>query len=110
MALGVLLTVLAGPGAEWDSLLAQGLPPSTPARENIYSGGRLVAVDCSVQPSAVLTMTSGGKTWKLNARDATRVIVIGADKFSCGWANQRISVNYHETGESTGELISVEVQ
>ena len=78
-----------------------------PAR---YVNGKLVAVDCSTPPAAVLTIVSGSKTWKLHAKDRTRVIVIGADDFSCDWANRKVGVNFHESGTGAGELVSVEMQ
>jgi tetratricopeptide (TPR) repeat protein len=74
-----------------------------------FMKGKLDAVDCSASLEATLTIISGSKTWKLHARDRALVIVIGADRFSCKWTNQRVAVNYRETGESTGEIISVEV-
>jgi hypothetical protein len=37
-------------------------------------------------------------------------IVIGADNFSCKWTNQRVAVNYRETGETEGTLVSIEIQ
>ncbi len=83
------------------------MPPGDPGE---FLKGQLVSVDCSAPPSAVLTVVSGGKTWKLHARDNTRVIVIGADRFSCGWTNQNVAVNYRETVEGAGEVISIEVQ
>jgi Tfp pilus assembly protein PilF len=72
--------------------------------------GKLDAVDCSASPEATLTIISEGKTWKLHARDSALVIVMGADKFSCEWTNQKVAVNYRKTGEGAAELISVEVQ
>ena len=45
MALAAILVAIVWPGAETGSLLAQGLTPATPARENIYSGGKLMAVE-----------------------------------------------------------------
>jgi hypothetical protein len=72
--------------------------------------GKLVSVDCSNTPLALLTVISGDKTWKLQAKDSTHLVIIGADKFSCEWTNQKIAVNYHETGDATGEIISLELQ
>jgi tetratricopeptide (TPR) repeat protein len=72
--------------------------------------GKLEAVDCSASPEAVLTVVSGAKTLKLHARDDALVIVIGADKFSCEWTNQKVAVNYRETAEDSGEIISIELQ
>jgi predicted Zn-dependent protease len=72
--------------------------------------GKLDAVDCSASPEAIVTIISEGRTWKLHARDSALVIVMGADKFSCDWTNQKVAVNYRKTGEGAGELVSVEVQ
>lgn len=72
--------------------------------------GKLVAVDCAAPPAAVLTVVSRGKTWKFQVRDQAHVVVIGADAFSCGWANRQVAINYRQTGETAGEIISVEVQ
>ena len=72
--------------------------------------GRLIAVDCSASPEAVLTVVSGPTTWKLHARDSTRVITIGAENLSCDWSNRMVAVNYEQTGEGTGEIISLELQ
>jgi tetratricopeptide (TPR) repeat protein len=80
---------------------------NTPAQ---FAKGKLVSVDCSATPAAVLIMTSGTKTLKLHVRDSKHVIVIGADAFSCAWANQKVAVNYRATGEAEGEVVSVEVQ
>jgi hypothetical protein len=72
--------------------------------------GKVVNVDCSAAPGAVLTLTSGTKTLKLHVNDLKRVIVIGADALSCGWANQKVAVNYRATADAEGDVISVEVQ
>ena len=80
---------------------------NTPAQ---FVKGKVVSVDCSATPTAVLTMTSGTKTLKLHVPDSKHVIVIGADAFSCAWANQKVAVNYRATGEAEGEVVSVEVQ
>lgn len=83
--------------------------PQTPASAR-FLRGKLMAVDCSIKPEAVFTVISGATTWKFHARDATRVIVIGADNLSCDWSNRKVAINYHQTGEATGEVISVELQ
>jgi tetratricopeptide (TPR) repeat protein len=72
--------------------------------------GRLVSVDCAAAPGAVLTVVSGAKTWKMHTANSARMIVIGADKLACDWKNQKVAVNYRETGSSTGEVISLELQ
>jgi Flp pilus assembly protein TadD len=83
--------------------------PKTPTSARFLKG-KLMAVDCSVKPEAVFTVISGSTTWKFHARDSTRVIVIGAENLSCDWSNRRVAINYQQTGEGTGEVISVELQ
>ncbi len=72
--------------------------------------GKLVSVDCSAAPSAILTVVSGPKTWKMKVADSAHLILIGADKFSCAWTNQKIAVNYREAGTGEGSVLSVEIQ
>jgi tetratricopeptide (TPR) repeat protein len=72
--------------------------------------GRLVNVDCSAAPVAVLTVISGTKSWKMKVVDSKHVIVIGADEFSCAWSDQKIALNYHDSGEGQGTVMTVEIQ
>jgi tetratricopeptide (TPR) repeat protein len=81
--------------------------PTSPLR---FMKGKLLSVDCSSPPLASLIVASENKTWKLLAKDSTHLVIIGADTFSCDWRNQKVAVNYHETGEATGEIISLELQ
>lgn len=92
-----------------DSPETEASNPATSASIRFLKG-RLVAVDCSKTPVAVLTVKSGSQTWKLSVRDNAHVVLIGADNFSCTWTNQNIAVNYRETGSATGDVISLEVQ
>ena len=86
--------------------------PAVPGKVEpvLYMKGTLVSVDCSQAPAAVLTVSSGGKAWKMLAPDAKKLIVIGAPEFSCSWSNRKISVNYRKTGENEGQLVTVELQ
>ncbi|MGA7930568.1 MAG: hypothetical protein WCA20_31800 [Candidatus Sulfotelmatobacter sp.] len=72
--------------------------------------GRLVGVDCSQSPAAVLTVTSGGVVLKLRTANYNSLPLIGADSFSCDWNNRSVSVNYKPGGLSDGDLMSVEVR
>jgi hypothetical protein len=72
--------------------------------------GRLVGVDCSQAPAAVLTVTSGGVVLKLRTADYKSLLLIGAETFSCDWNNRSVSVNYKPGGLSDGDLVSVEVR
>jgi hypothetical protein len=72
--------------------------------------GRLVGVDCSQSPAAVLTVTSNGVVLKLRTADYKSLLLIGADSFSCAWNDRSVSVNYKPGGLSDGDLVSVEVR
>lgn len=72
--------------------------------------GRLVDVDCSQSPAAVLTVTSGGSVLKLRAPDYKSMLLIGADTFSCEWNNRSVSVNYKPGGLSDGDILSLELR
>ena len=72
--------------------------------------GVLNSVDCSQAPVAVLTVTSGGKKWKMLAPDAKKLIVMGADSLSCFWTNKKVAVNYHKSGDNEGQLVSLELE
>jgi tetratricopeptide (TPR) repeat protein len=72
--------------------------------------GRLVDVDCSQSPAAVLTVKSGEVVLKLRTADYKSLPLIGAEKFSCEWNDRAVSVNYKPGGVSDGDLLSVEVR
>jgi len=72
--------------------------------------GRLVGVDCSNPPAAVLVVNAGDTVLKLRTADYKSLLLIGADKFSCDWNNRSVSVNYKPGGASDGDLVSVEVR
>jgi tetratricopeptide (TPR) repeat protein len=72
--------------------------------------GRLVDVDCSQSPAAVLTVSSGGVILKLRTADYKSLLLIGADTFSCAWSDRSVSVNYKPGGMADGDLVSVEVR
>jgi Flp pilus assembly protein TadD len=96
-----------------DSAVADA--PSTgrdivPAGAIKFLKGTIVAVDCSIPPAAALTIASGGKSWKMQVNDSQRVLVLGADTFSCHWSKQKVAMNYRETGEATGSVVSIEIQ
>ena len=83
------------------------LPSPTPAK---FLKGTITAVDCSDPPSAVLSIAAGTRTWLLKASARTRMILIGAEQFSCAWNKQKVAVNYRETGADSGSIISLEIQ
>jgi hypothetical protein len=90
----------------------QASQTSAPAdkRPAKFLQGRLVGVDCSQSPAAVLTVISGGTVLKLRTVDYKSLVLIGSDSFSCAWNDRNISVNYKPGGLSDGDLVSVELR
>lgn len=83
------------------------LPASSPVK---FLKGTIVKVDCSATSTAALTVASLGKSWTMQVRDTHHVLVMGADGFSCQWSKQKVALNYRETGEATGTIVSIEIQ
>ena len=78
-------------------------------RPVLYLKGKIVSVDCSQAPAALLTVLAGKRTVRLRTQDYKSLVLVGADQFSCGWRNQPASVNYKSNGGSAGDLVSLEV-
>jgi hypothetical protein len=76
----------------------------------LFMKGVLVSVDCSAAPAATLTISSGGKKWKMLAPQSKKLILIGADEFSCSWRNRKVSANYRKSGLDQGNLVSLEFE
>jgi Tfp pilus assembly protein PilF len=77
--------------------------------------GRLGAVDCSSAPQALLSVVSGGRSFKLHIGDTKHLVLLGADKFSCDWKNKNVALNYrehnnHGEGDGDGDIVSLELQ
>jgi hypothetical protein len=72
--------------------------------------GRLVAVNCSQAPAAILTVTAGGAALKHRAADYKSLVLIGADDFSCDWKDRQVTVNYKPGGSSNGDVVSLEMR
>lgn len=75
-----------------------------------FVSGRLLAVDCSKSPAAVLTVSSGTGQLKLRAADYRAIVLIGADNFSCDWRNLEVTVNYKPGLGAEGDLVSLEMR
>jgi tetratricopeptide (TPR) repeat protein len=86
-----------------------GSPPAVVVAAK-YLHGKLLSVDCSSPPAATLTILAGPTTWQMHVANSSKAIVIGADQISCDWKNQKVAVNYRETGAGQGDIISLEVQ
>ncbi len=72
--------------------------------------GRLVDVDCSQSPAAIVTISTGRAELKLRAADYKALLLIGADDFSCEWHDRQVTVNYKAGGAVDGDLVSLEVR
>ena len=84
--------------------------PAPDKRPIKFLKGKLVSVDCSHPPVAVLTLVAGAKTLHLRAADYKSLLLIGADEFSCDWRNRPAIVNYKAGGPADGDLVSLELQ
>ncbi len=71
--------------------------------------GVLTHVDCATAPSATLTLVSGSQTLKLQVRDTSNVILIGAQQFSCSWQKKKVAINYREN-DGQLSVLSLEIQ
>jgi tetratricopeptide (TPR) repeat protein len=91
------------PSAEEPDVARGQAPPN-------FLKGTIVSIDCSSPPVATLTVISEGKNWKMQVRDSKSVLLIGAPSFSCSWSKRKVALNYRETGEAAGNVVSIEVQ
>lgn len=78
-------------------------------RPTKFLKGRLIAVDCSSSPVAILSISGQGRVLKLRASDYKSMLLIGADEFSCSWRDRLVDANYKPGGESDGDLVSLEI-
>jgi Flp pilus assembly protein TadD len=83
--------------------------PQIDRRPILYVKGKLVSVDCSQAPVAIVTVAAGAKSLKLRTPDYQSLMLIGVDTFSCDWTNRAASVNYKAGGKVDGDLVSLEV-
>jgi|SRR5579864_2433598 len=72
--------------------------------------GTLSSVDCSTEPSVMLTVISATKTLKMKVADRNQVILIGADQLSCAWSKRKVAVNYRENDAGEIKVVSLELQ
>jgi tetratricopeptide (TPR) repeat protein len=85
-------------------------PPQIDKRSINFLKGKLIAVDCSQAPAAILTVSAGAKLLKLRTEDYKSLTLIGADAFSCDWKSRSVAVNYRAGGKGDGDLVSVELE
>ena len=85
-------------------------PVKTDSRPIAFLKGKLVSVDCSATPAAVLTVAAGKHIWKMRTDNAKKLVLVGTGAFSCDWKNQSVAVNYRRAGNGIGDLVSLEIE
>ncbi|HET9309388.1 MAG TPA: hypothetical protein VFO46_25460 [Candidatus Sulfotelmatobacter sp.] len=80
------------------------------ARSTKFARGRLVSIDCSQSPAAILTLSSETGTLKLRTPDYKSLLLIGVDDFSCDWRDRQVTVNYKPGKGPEGDLVSLEMR
>ncbi len=82
--------------------------PKPDARPIRFLKGKLVSVDCSAKPGAVLTVLSGGRTWTMLTPDISKLVLMNSSTFSCSWRNRTVAINYRLQSQGRGDLVSLE--
>ena len=112
---GAASTPATGGNAAEDEEEAEAKPKPAPVKPGTtgpmkFLKGKIVSIDCSKSPEAMVTVVSGVTSYKMHASDYKSLLVIGEDQFSCEWRDRAVAVNYRALGRNQGELASVEVQ
>jgi tetratricopeptide (TPR) repeat protein len=85
-------------------------PGTADKRVTKFVKGRLIAVDCSKAPAAILTVSSEAGLLKLRSADYRSLLLIGADDFSCEWRDRQVTANYKPGRGTEGDLVSLEMR
>ncbi len=97
-------------GEEASSVQADATPAGPDRRKVQFVRGKLLKVDCSRPPAAILTVRTNSRTMRLRTDDYKSLLLVGADEFSCEWTDRPVVANYKPGGKYDGDLVSVEVQ
>ena len=89
---------------------APSAEPVQDRRKVQFVRGRLIKVDCSQNPGAILTVRTSSRTLRLRTDNYKSLLLVGADEFSCDWTDRAVIANYKAGGNADGDLVSVEVQ
>ncbi len=89
---------------------AANAEPAPDKRKVQYVRGKLVKVDCGQNPVAILTVRTNSRTLRLRSDNYKSLLLVGADEFSCEWADRPVIANYKAGGQTDGDLVSIEVQ
>ncbi len=87
---------------------AESTPTGTQTIRHLY--GTLLDVDCSSSPGAVLNIKESGNAWKMRTADRNKLLLMGADEFSCSWKNRKVLVNFRETAPGEGDMVTLELK
>lgn len=93
---------------EGDAVSTQ--PAARDVRTMKFMKGTLLRSECPSDGTATIFLKVGTKTLKLHAAQAKKILMLGADAFDCGWTGRRVAVNFRESAEAEGDLVSVELQ
>jgi Tfp pilus assembly protein PilF len=96
-------------------VVARELPPAKVDRRPIrFLKGTLLNVACGQDSSARLEVAvraaTGQHVWKMSIPNRDKLVLVGADGFSCDWKNQKVAINYRESSAGQGDLVSLEIQ
>jgi tetratricopeptide (TPR) repeat protein len=84
--------------------------PVPDRRKVQFVRGKLLRVDCSHNPVAILSVRTNSRTLQLRTDNYKSLLLVGADEFSCDWMDRAVIANYKAGGTADGDLVSVEVQ
>ncbi len=92
---------------------SSGTPAPAPAapdrRKTLYATGKLLSVDCSQPPGAILKIAVRGRIMQMRTPDFKSLLLIGAGQFSCDWKGEAVVVNYKANPKGGGDLVSLEI-
>jgi tetratricopeptide (TPR) repeat protein len=90
------------------SLVQMRAYKSGPVGVKHFLKGKVVSVDCSAPPAAVLTIAEGSKTRRMVAEDRSRLAIMGGN-FSCDWKGLDVGVNYRTRGDGVDSIESLQL-
>jgi Tfp pilus assembly protein PilF len=90
-----------------EKLARNDAAPDTRKVENLK--GKIVSVECSAEGSALLHVNANGRPWTFKAPNYANTVLIGPDRFDCGWHNVNASINYKPSGKQQGDLVTLEI-
>lgn len=95
--------------AEKPAAAPAAAPVADPKAKIEFLKGDLLSVDCTKSPLVTINFSAKGKSWVMYSRDVQKVMLIGAENFSCGWTNKKASVNYRLAADGRAEIVSLEI-